>query len=144
MNFGYIRDESGHITIKTKLDHIIENGLRRIDEAVEGVIDRHEWITPEANMMKKKCRINTDVVYIDAMNKSHVYPWDSAMGRFLRDGIAARSAIESNTYSGLMGDPRRSCAGMAAQQNPMANAYQQGLNTGMVGVGANILMDTLL
>ncbi len=38
MNFG---------NTKTKLDHIIDNGLRRIDEAVEGVIANYSWIMPE-------------------------------------------------------------------------------------------------
>jgi len=63
----------------TPLDRILEAGFKRMDEAVEGVIDRLKWESPMDNLMKQKFRINTDVVYIDHMNKSHVYPRGSVM-----------------------------------------------------------------
>ena len=66
----------------TPLDRILATGFKRIDEAVEGVIDRLKWESVRDNLMKQKFRINTDVVYIDAMNRSHVYPRGSVMAEY--------------------------------------------------------------
>ncbi len=66
----------------TPLDRILATGFKRIDEAVEGVIDRLKWESPLDNLMKQKFRINTDVVYINPMNKSHVFPRGSVMAEY--------------------------------------------------------------
>ena len=105
---------------KSRLDHIIEIGCKRIDEAVEGVIDRHEWISPMDNYMKQPIRFNTDVIYIDPMNRSHTLKHDDPMVDIYRQRQAADRAQWEAARS--QGDLRRSCAGMAAQKDPMANA----------------------
>ena len=80
---------------KSRLDIIIEDGFKRIDEAIEGVVDRLAWESPLDNYMKQKFRINTDVVYIDPMNNSHVFKRGSPMAEYYINELRGRE------YSGL-------------------------------------------
>lgn len=114
MNFG---------STKTKLDYIIENGDRRIDEAVEAVCSRFELIEPEP------IDHIGDLAASGALRSAagcELIALDSAMRRAQAD-IAQRQAV------GLMGTRDYASAGMAAQQNPMANAYRQGAGLHSIG-----------
>lgn len=112
MNFG---------STKTKLDYILENGFRRIDEAVEGVIDRHWPVTPCHNS------ILDNIAAKGALRSGGQADTVSVI-------LAAQGEDPRNSALwSLLGDPLRSFAGMAAQQGPMANAYNQGVNTGLIG-----------
>ena len=96
------------------LDSILADGFKRIDEAVERVIAKYPHVEPTpvhpfVDHAAKGALIGSDFIDI----------WcDEQKRKYGRQG------------EGLMGNPNL----YSAQQNPMSSAYQQGINSGMMGI----------
>jgi len=128
---------------KSRLDHIIENGCKRIDDAVEGVIDRYAPITtidPSLNF-----EFTDESISVTTEKPSYEFPFSRVSSEAHRaaqrihnfrlsqqvEMVAMARAQDwdgwrDSAMAQLQGNPNHCHAGMAAQKNPMANAYRQG------------------
>ena len=102
---------------KTKLDHIISNGLNRMDEAVEGVIDKYPARIYPAMAIIKGAGITTHrpaapyiTVNVDMQEMAR------RQGEGLQNAYWHQEQLLNRAGANMQGSLNHCSAGMAAQQ----------------------------
>ena len=99
----------------TPLDRILETGFKRIDEAVEGVIDRlAPTVLIDWRQLQREENYRLSKI-VEEMALAAPTIWPTERGKAdIQEQMLNR--MGQNTSGGLLGDPNHCHAGMAAQQ----------------------------